>query len=60
MPLRKELLNICQKIQDEKDGNKLQQLLTELGRVLSEEEEVLKREKATSHGTGHRDAEGKE
>ena len=41
MPLRKELLNICQKIQDEKDNLKLQQLLDELSRVLDEEKDAV-------------------
>jgi hypothetical protein len=41
MPLRKELLNICQRIQDEKDNVRLQQLLDELSRVLDEEKDAV-------------------
>ena len=41
MPLRKELLNICQRIQDEKDNARLQQLLDELSRVLDEEKDAV-------------------
>jgi hypothetical protein len=35
-PYRKELLDICQRIQDEQDKKRLQKLLDELSRVLDE------------------------
>ena len=37
MPLRKELLDLCQKIKDEHDSEKLQHLLDELGQLLEQE-----------------------
>ena len=41
MPLRKELLDICQRIQDEYDPKKLAELLDELTRVLDDEKQVM-------------------
>ena len=47
MPLRKELLDLCQKIQNEYDNDKLNQLLDELARVLDEQKEAAQRTSQT-------------
>ena len=48
MPLRKELLDICQKIQNEYDSKRLHHLLDELRRVLDEEQEAVTRSHSPS------------
>jgi hypothetical protein len=41
MPLRNELLNLCQRIKDEQDRERLQALLDELSLLLEQEKAAI-------------------
>ena len=49
MPLRNELLNLCERIQDEQDREKLQTLLDELPRLLEQEKAAIGQVELSNH-----------